>query len=529
MFRIVLLFGIANALLYSSLLPLWEGFDETFHYGYVQYVSTRASFPVLGRTPISEEIWQALQLQPVSHYIQASTRAPINFTQYFSFSQQQRTAMRQRLESLPADEKYQPHPGLLNYEVNQAPILYLLMALPDRLMSGLPITTRVLVLRLLLSVSSVVLIWAGMRRLSGLLLLPPAFAVAATFCVFCSQMLYGAIAHICNDSLAVPVMIWLLWSAVRALQSPGPKSFAVLALVLSLGLLTKSYFLLLVPLALGIVCWQAWRRRASLRAAGLFVAVLLVVAGPWYYRNIALYHDVSGTSEKTAGFGPKQLAQALYDLPWLDSVKYMATSSLWTGNNSFTTFSAKTLYLVLLLLAASGALLFYRRSRWQQAEIVVISAILLFLAGLLYTTAAFFYATKGAAIALVPWYIQVLLAPVMLLAFLAMARSRTLGRALAITTLLLWTYLICATYVMKLIPLYGGFTEPRAHLSELYSWYVHRGAERAAILSSVCLTPSWWIDAMTAVTVVLAVAACPTLAHAYMYSALQSGETRTPP
>jgi len=209
------------------------------------------------------------------------------------------------------------------------------MALPDRLMSGLPITTRVLVLRLLLSVSSVVLIWAGMRRLSGLLLLPPACAVAATFCVFCSQMLYGAIAHICNDSLAVPVMM---------------------ALVLSLGLLTKAYFVFLVPLALGIVC-------RKFKAAGLFVAVLLVVAGPWYYRNIALYHDVGGTSEKTAGFGPKQLGQALYDLPWLDSFKYMATSSLWTGNNSFTTFSAKTLYLVLLLLATSGALLFYRRSR----------------------------------------------------------------------------------------------------------------------------------------------------------------------
>jgi len=110
-----------------------------------------------------------------------------------------------------------------------------------------------------------------------------------------------------------------------------------------------------------------------------------------------------------------------------------------------------------------------------------------------------------------------------------MARPRALGRALAIATLLLWTYLICATYVMKLIPLYGGFTEPRAHLWELYSWYVHRGAERGALLSSVCLTPAWWIDAMTAVTVVLAVAACATLAHAYMYSASQSGETCTPP
>jgi hypothetical protein len=496
--RAVLLFGIANAILYSSLLPLWEGFDETFHYAYVQYVSRHWSFPVLGQTPISEEIWEALQLQPVSHYIQASTRAPINFTQYFDFSGEQRAALRQRLESLPAGEKDQPHADLLNYEVNQPPIPYLLMALPDRMMSWLPITQRVLVLRLLLSVASVVLIWTGIRRLSELLLLPTDYATDAAFCVFCSQMLYGTIAHVCNDALAVPVMIWLLWSAVRAVQAPSTKSFAILGLMLSLGLLTKAYFLFMVPLALVIVC-----RR--LRAAGLFAAVMLVVAGPWYWRNFKLYHDLAGTGEKTSGFGPKQLAQALYHLPWRDSIAYMATSSLWTGNNSFTTFSARTLYLVLLLLAAGVALLLYKRSRWQQAEIVVLSAIVLFSAGLVYITAAFFFGTNGATIAAVPWYMQVLLAPVMLLAFVGMARGRTFGSALSIVYPLLWAYLISATYVVKLIPLYGGFTEPRAHLSDLYSWYIHRGVERSAILSSVCLTPAWWIYVMTAVTVVLAV------------------------
>ena len=43
---------------------------------------------------ISEEIWQALQAQPVSHYIQASTRAPIKFADYYGFSNEQRFAMR---------------------------------------------------------------------------------------------------------------------------------------------------------------------------------------------------------------------------------------------------------------------------------------------------------------------------------------------------------------------------------------------------------------------------------------------------
>src|SRR5712692_6600090 len=95
----ILLFGIVNAVLYSSLLPLWEGFDETFHYGYVQYVSTHGTFPVLGQAVISEEIWQALQNQPVSHYIQASTKAPLNFTDYSGLSNDQRLTLRHSLES----------------------------------------------------------------------------------------------------------------------------------------------------------------------------------------------------------------------------------------------------------------------------------------------------------------------------------------------------------------------------------------------------------------------------------------------
>ncbi|MGE5644977.1 MAG: hypothetical protein ACM336_04210 [Acidobacteriota bacterium] len=32
-------FAVLSAVLYSALLPLWEGFDEPFHFAYVQYVA----------------------------------------------------------------------------------------------------------------------------------------------------------------------------------------------------------------------------------------------------------------------------------------------------------------------------------------------------------------------------------------------------------------------------------------------------------------------------------------------------------
>jgi hypothetical protein len=49
MIAALLLYGVLHAVLYSSLLPLWEGFDEAFHYGYVQELAVHSRFPVNNR------------------------------------------------------------------------------------------------------------------------------------------------------------------------------------------------------------------------------------------------------------------------------------------------------------------------------------------------------------------------------------------------------------------------------------------------------------------------------------------------
>ena len=504
---LILLFAILNAILYSSLLPLWEGFDEAFHYGYVQHLSAHGSLLVLNQTPVSEEIWQALQAQPVSHYIQESTQAPLDFSGYFSLPQEQRARLRQRLESIPARDKYQPHAGLLNYEAYQAPLPYLFLALPDRLLSPLPITRRVLYLRLLLSVTSAVLVYIGIGLVASRLEMAPEYATAAALCVFSSQMLYGVLSHVCNDALAVPAMLFFIWAALGVAKAPSAQPYAALGATLGLGLLIKAYFLCMVPFALLLLCWRRERQNV-LAAAGIFLAVLVALVGPSYARNLAIYHSLDGTTKLASGLGFRQALDALAHIPWGRSITYMAKSSLWTGNNSFTTFSAKTLTLVLLLIAAAMGLYFYHWKRIRQGEAVVAGAIAVFCAALFFVTLASYYATRGLAIAAVPWYAQVLLAPVLLVGFLGMSRAESIGRWLATGTLLIWSYVICATYVLKLIPQYGGFRQAHAHLPDLYSWYIHGGAERSSILSTLLLTPAWWIYALACATVVLSVFLC---------------------
>jgi hypothetical protein len=124
---------------------------------------------------------------------------------------------------------------------------------------------------------------------------------------------------------------------------------------------------------------------------------------------------------------------------------------------------------------------------------------------------AFYSATGGAAIAAVPWYQQVLLAPVLLIAFLGLHRWRRIGGLVFAALALLWTYLLLATYWAKLIPLYGGFPETRSRPRQLWEWYVHGAAERESILKTLCLAPPSVLWILIAGASVLSVVLCITL------------------
>ena len=54
--KVVLIFAIMNACLFSALLPLWEGFDEAFHYSYVETLWQTWRLPMLGRALVPGDV-----------------------------------------------------------------------------------------------------------------------------------------------------------------------------------------------------------------------------------------------------------------------------------------------------------------------------------------------------------------------------------------------------------------------------------------------------------------------------------------
>src|SRR5262249_15883837 len=155
-----------------------------------------------------------------------------------------------------------------------------------------------------------------------------------TFIVLSSQMFYATTAHIANDWLAVPLMVFLFERLSATWESPSIKMTMSLGVTLGAGLLTKSYFIALVPFTIGVLGVLLLERRLSRGAFLAFCVVLSSLAAPWYIRNILLYHNLSGMQETMGGVQLSALATSVARLPWIHAGRDLLFGSLWTGNNS---------------------------------------------------------------------------------------------------------------------------------------------------------------------------------------------------
>jgi hypothetical protein len=477
-----LAYGVCNAVLYAGLLPLWDGFDEPFHYSYVEQLSRRGELPVQGRATLSQEVWDSLALAPGSYLVKRNIGQVIAFDEYFSRTAAERAELRARLNALD------PRTGaarsdMPNYEAHQPPLAYAVLAIFDRLWSGAPLLVRVLRLRLFCGILSAIAMGLLTLRIAARLGLSERWGEVAAFLVLSSQMFYASTAHVANDWLAIPLAAALILAALT------PGAALTFGVILAAGLLTKAYFLAVLPFA----AYEIYRSRRPIALLPLLAAV------PWYARNVSLYHDLSGMQE-TAGRGIPigAILHALPHFPWLRSLGATLTHALWSGNNSDTTFNALTVDVMLVLLAVAAVLWLRQR---RPMDTTLIAAAASFAAGLLYSTLLSYTVTGGVQISPSPWYMQPLFAPILCLCVAGMARSGRAGIALRIATVSLWAYVICATWLAKLVPLYAGYSG-RTSVANLWRWYTTASPD----ISQIALMPAAALWTLIAIAVAAAVA-----------------------
>jgi len=115
---------------------------------------------------------------------------------------------------------------------------------------------------------------------------------------------------------------------------------AVLGWALGAALLTKAYFLALLPWAafvlVGVVLRDRKQRKAAAWQLAAALAVCLVVAGWYYQRVFALTGTITGEQNDIgAQASHVSWADAIAANPWGRIVDFMAGSYIWLGNWSF--------------------------------------------------------------------------------------------------------------------------------------------------------------------------------------------------
>lgn len=259
---LVLLGYLLVAVNFARQTPPWQAPDEPAHYNYIADIATQGALPILRRTDYDQKCMEFL-----------------------------------------VSNKFPPQAGIdcLRYEGYQPPLYYLAGALVYRLSNG-----SLLALRLFgvgLGIGIILLFYYNLN-----LVFPdkPLVVLGATAFAAFLPMHVAVTAAVSNDAFAelllvVQIALLLRWSRAHFLTPPvattrSRRQLLLLGLVLGLGLLTKVYAYLFIPLTFLAVVVTVWRqdwRWAKLWAGirlSLWVLIPAFLLGlPWWVRNLQLY------------------------------------------------------------------------------------------------------------------------------------------------------------------------------------------------------------------------------------------------
>ena len=357
---------------YVSFVPLWEGFDEWSHYAVLQKVATGGRALASPNEPFSREVQASLDLAPAPWLATG-----LKHDAYWRLPGEERKDRERKLRLLPAEWAREPaEHGDRVYEAQQAPLYYWLMAPAYGVARKLPLPERLWLLRLLSLLAASIVIpisFLVARRVFGDS--RRALGVAALIAAFPQLMM--TVCHIGNDSLAVGLGGIVLLALLLWKEQPGSMPRAVgLGTALGLALLTKAYFLVLVPPLLVLAAIQVRRERVH-REALAIVGIAAVLSGWWYGRNIVLTHTLSGEQIDAAvqRLDGLNMLRSVRTMNWLRAADFTFLSHIWLGNWSFLVLRSWMYHFFAIVAALAALGLIVRLLRRPSTDLWLLSGI----------------------------------------------------------------------------------------------------------------------------------------------------------
>jgi hypothetical protein len=483
---------------YSSMFPLWEGYDEFAHFGVSRAITTKGILLAPRDQPVSRDVEESLKLAPIPWAVRGwpVLRSSVTEEAYWLLPPEERRAREARLRQMPPVwEREDSVNGVSAYEALQPPLYYWLMAPVLHALNGLGLLAEVMVLR-----------WIAVAIASMAVPLTFGIALSVTqheaFALGCSAVVavmpgFAAnAARVSNEPLAILLFTLLIWLGLGILNRPPDKrSAAAFGAVLGLGLLTKAYFLAAVPAVLLLLLYKY--RRAWVAALTTPV-ITVVVAGWWYARNIATTGTLSGLAESVTLRHSAMTAMlaAIPRIPWVRAVDVILVSHLYfCGWSSLTVRS--WMYHVFFAMAALAALGLAAQLR-RPAVVWLLTIYGCFWLGQLYNV-LLQYLTKGLAGSM-GWYMYAVVASEVVLFAVAFGRYRVFAASLGA---ILFGLLDLYGMHWLAIPYYTGIIGHRAngaiaamHIDQIRALgfggvFERLAANKWAVISPKLLTVLW--------------------------------------
>jgi hypothetical protein len=371
-----LLIGLAQV----ALLPPWEGFDETAHYSYVQQLADTGRWPRSSDLAGSADVADSLKIAPTP-----LLRSPWTYSTFPSAPAEAIAAMRAASHSKPERPRSWRPGEAANTEAQQPPLYYFLLSPAYYVSKSWSFAGQLALMRGV----SYLIAWAGLclavifalRETSSVSSARIA-VVALALWPFLFPMWFASMARLGNDSLVVLIAA-CTWPIARTLifgQGRG-QHYAILGLLLGLGLLAKATFLPFVAVVMGVLVlriirdhWNGdplWRPAFRLLVS---VVITAAISGWWYLHKLVETGSAIGSHDVALMHSQGGLIQGLLNnasvfvvarIPWI-----IGMSFLWGGTWSFVLPPLLTILplAACAIVIAIGYFMFVRRRRLQIAD-----------------------------------------------------------------------------------------------------------------------------------------------------------------
>ncbi len=332
-------------LVYLYAAPNFEASDSAQHIGVIKWIAERGELPL--QSADHAQLFGQEASQPPLYYLLMA-------------------AVWNAFDTADFDERYLPSPftaiGVPARWGNRNLLIYQQVYPPDLRGSSLALYA-IRFLSLCMGAATVAAVYQAARTAlpgqKGVALL------AASLTAFNPQFLFIS-ASVSNDALINLLAALLCWQMLLMLREGfDTRRSLLLALLIALAALTKLSGLT-VAAVVGLAALWTLAQRRDIRGfallAGATLALTLLIAGPWYLRNLSLYGELFGTSTMLDHFGRREIS------PWrLMTEEFQGLRvSYWAVFGAFNILAHEAFYHIMDLLSlvgAAGLVVFLARNR----------------------------------------------------------------------------------------------------------------------------------------------------------------------